>query len=137
MKRTPAAARNYLYRGVAKAGCEDDEDCDTGMAKEPVIPSRAELAEMVAEALDRTRALAAEDPASKLPPLIQPQLEFIAQHLEEGSPPAYADRQRINIGQIAARNYEDVDPEYARWLELLNYAVRRWEQIPGVPAAPS
>lgn len=92
---------------------------------------------MVAKALERTKALAAEDPASKLPPLIQPQLEFIAQHLEQGSRPEYADRQRINLGQIAAGNYEDVDPEYARWLELLNYSVRRWEQIPGISGATS
>lgn len=108
-----------------------------GMTQETVIPSRAELLEMAAKALERTKAVAAEDPSSTLPRLIELQLEFIAQHLEQRSPPEYADRQRINIGQIAARNFEDEDPEYARWLELLDYAVFRWEQIPGMSAAPS
>lgn len=102
------------------------------MADQTAIPSRAELREMVAKALARTEAKAAEDPVSKLPPMIQPQLEFIGQHLEQGTAPPYADRLRINIGPIAAKNFEDDDPEYARWLEELYYAVQRWEQIPGI-----
>lgn len=89
---------------------------------------------MVANAMARTQALATEDPASKLPLLIYPQLEFIAQHLDRGTTPAYLDRQRINIGPVAAKNFEEDEPEYARWLKMLNYAVKRWEQIPGISA---
>lgn len=100
------------------------------MAGETTIPNRMELHEMAANALARTIAMAEEDPASKLPPLIRPQLEFILEHLESGVAPEYADRQRINIGQVAAGNFEDDEPEYARWLKVLNYSVRRWEQIP-------
>lgn len=99
------------------------------------IPSRDELREMVSKALARTHALAEEEPGSKLPPLVAPQLEFIAEHLEQSSPPPYADRRRINIGLVAVRNFEDADPEYARWLKVLDYSVQHWEQIPGISAS--
>ncbi|HEY0138299.1 MAG TPA: immunity protein Tsi6 family protein [Nannocystis sp.] len=95
------------------------------------ILSRDAFAEVLGEARRRTRAL---DP-SRWPLLqqIEAQLDFIASKTENGRVPHEDDRHRTTFGSLAARNLEDVDPEYADQLEELDYTFRRYPQLPAGP----
>ncbi|MBZ5715390.1 immunity protein Tsi6 family protein [Nannocystis pusilla] len=95
------------------------------------ILSRDAFAEVLAEARRRTRAL---DP-SRWPLLqqIEAQLQFIAKQTRNGRVPHEDDRRHTTLGPLAARNLEDIDPEYADQLEELDYTFRRYPQLPAGP----
>ncbi|WAS96592.1 immunity protein Tsi6 family protein [Nannocystis punicea] len=95
------------------------------------ILSRDAFAEVLAEARRRTRAL---DP-SRWPLLrqIEAQLEFIAEQTKHGRVPHEDERLRTTLGPLAARNLEEVDPEYADQLEEIDYTFRRYPQLPSGP----
>lgn len=92
------------------------------------ILSRDAFAQVLDEARRRTQAL---DPC-RVPLLqqIEAQLEFIAQETAGGRVPHEDDRLRTTLGPLAARNLEDIDPEYADQLEELDYTFRRYPQLP-------
>ncbi len=95
------------------------------------ILSRDAFTEVLGEALRQTRAL---DPSCR--PLlrqIEAQLEFIAQETAGGRVPHEDDRRRTTLGPLAARNLEDIDPEYADQLEEIDYTFRRYPQLPSGP----
>ena len=48
--------------------------------------------------------------------LIEQQLDFMRGFEAVGVDPSESDRERISIGVIAVRNFDDVDPEYSRVL---------------------
>ncbi|MCY0986639.1 immunity protein Tsi6 family protein [Nannocystis sp. ILAH1] len=95
------------------------------------ILSRDAFAEVLTEARRRTRTL---DP-SRWPLLrqIEAQLQFIAEQTKRGRVPHEDDRLRTTLGPLAARNLEDIDPEYADQLEELDYTFRRYPQLPAGP----
>lgn len=101
------------------------------MADHMRILSRDAFAEVLGEARLRTRAL---DPL-RLPLLrqIEAQLEFIAEKTQKGRVPHEDDRNRTTLGPLAARNLEQVDPEFADQLEELDYTFCRYHQLPAGP----
>ena len=99
------------------------------MAQRPTITNFAEFEIILRRAKHRTDQLAGLDPSYKLPAMIQPQLDFIGQFLRERVPPTATERERVTLGVLAVRNFEDTDPEYAKWLKALNYAFNHWEQV--------
>lgn len=95
------------------------------------ILSRDAFAEALAEARRRTRAL---DPSRwQLLRQLEAQLEFIAEKTENGRVPHEDDRLCTTLGPLAARNLEDIDPEYADQLEEIDYTFRRYPQLPSGP----
>ncbi|MDC0716687.1 immunity protein Tsi6 family protein [Nannocystis bainbridge] len=96
------------------------------------ILSRDAFAQVLVEARRRTRTL---DP-SRWPLLgqIEAQLQFIAEQTKQGRVPHEEDRMRTTLGPLAARNLEDIDPEYADQLEEIDYTFRRYPQLPHGPS---
>jgi len=98
------------------------------------IVSRDTFATVLREASDRTRELA--PPRWALLRQISAQLEFMARTTADGRIPTADERLSTNIGPIAARNLEEVDPTYADQLEELDYTFRRYHLLPNGPTAP-
>lgn len=101
------------------------------MAELMRITSRDAFAEVLAEARARTRAY---DP-SRWPVLrqIEGQLEFMARETARGRVPHQDDRGRTNLGPLAVRDFAELDPEYADWLEELDYTFARYHVLAGGP----
>ena len=59
--------------------------------------------------------------------LIEEQLDFVRGFGAVGAEPTEADRARVTIGAIAARNFEEVDPAYARVLYTVSALFRGGE----------
>ncbi|PCC71553.1 protein of unknown function [Nannocystis exedens] len=95
------------------------------------IVSRDAFAQVLAEARARTQAL---DP-SQWPLLrrIADQLELMARATARGRVPHEEDRARVDVGLIAAREFEQTDPEYADQLQELEYTFRRYPSLPPGP----
>jgi hypothetical protein len=95
------------------------------------ILSRDAFAEVLGEARARTQAL---DP-SQWPLLrrIADQLEFMARMTARGRVPHEDDRARTSVGELAARELEQHDPEYADQLQELDYTFRRYHLLPPGP----
>ncbi len=61
---------------------------------------------------------------------IKAQLDFIANCVNTNTRPTEEEASRINIGQLAMRNLEESDPQYADWLMELSYAfVKNWNAL--------
>ncbi len=97
--------------------------------KMPLIATRSQFKAILQKAEARTEELAKLGPSFKVPAMIRPQLEFIGEFLKQGKTPASEDRDRITIGVLAVRNFDDSDPEYSTWLKALSYAFKHWEQV--------
>jgi hypothetical protein len=95
------------------------------------IISRDAFAAVLAEAQARTQAL---DP-SRWPLLqqIAEQLEFMARTTTRGRVPHPDDRARTSVGVLAARELEELDPEYADKLQELDYTYQRYHLLPAGP----
>ena len=97
--------------------------------KPPLITTKAKFNEILQQALGRAKALAQEVPDDPFQKSILHQLQFMAQFLTEGRVPTYEERQKINVGVIAMRTFDDSDPTYAEQLSELDYAFNRWESL--------
>lgn len=95
------------------------------------IVSRDAFAEVLGEARARTQALA----PSRWPVLQQvaTQLEFMASATARGRVPHPEDRARTNVGVLAARELEELDPKYADQLQELDYTFQRYHVLPPGP----
>jgi hypothetical protein len=82
------------------------------------------------QALVRTDEIASIDPGWGLPSVVRRQLELMAEATQGDRSPTTDDKQCIDVGPIAVRNFEESDEEYATWLKALDYAFRRFEQLP-------
>lgn len=104
------------------------------MAELMRITSRDAFAEVLGEATARTRAY---DP-SRWPVLrqIEGQLEFMARETARGRVPHPDDRGRTHLGPLAARDFAELDPEYADWLAELDYTFARYHVLAGGPPRP-
>ena len=97
--------------------------------KRPLIQNDSQFRAILRKAIEVTDEMVRQHPSFQLALMIQPQLTFIAQFLNGDRVPTPQERARVNIGVIAVRNFEDTDPEYADWLEALNYAFDHWEEV--------
>jgi hypothetical protein len=102
------------------------------MADTMRILSRDAFAEVLREARQRTREL---DP-SRWPLLrhVDAQLDYMARTTADGRVPYPEERARTTLGPLAARELEQVDPEYADQLEELDYTFHRYPLLPKGPA---
>lgn len=98
--------------------------------KAPLIVSKSKFAEVLQTCTAKAKQLTAAGPDDPFQESILAQLEFMARSIAEGRPPSAADLDRINIGVIAVRTLEDSDPGYASLLSELDYAFRRWQDLP-------
>ncbi|MCY1010440.1 immunity protein Tsi6 family protein [Nannocystis pusilla] len=95
------------------------------------IVSRDAFAQVLGEARARTQAL---DPSqSATLRRIADQLELLARTTARGRVPHEDDRARIDIGLIAAREFEETDPRYADQLQELDYTFKRYPLLPPGP----
>ncbi len=95
------------------------------------IVSRDAFAQVLGEARARTQAL---DPSqSATLRRIADQLELMARTTARGRVPHEDDRARVDIGLIAAREFEETDPRYADQLQELDYTYRRYPLLPPGP----
>jgi hypothetical protein len=86
-----------------------------------------EFQELVQLGLRLTDERLQQSPEFNLYRSIRAQLEFIQGHLNEQTPIAESDRQRLILGVLAAREFETSDPDYADVLFKVSYLVNRWE----------
>jgi hypothetical protein len=86
-----------------------------------------ELQELVEQGLRMTDERIRQSPEFGLYRSIRAQLDFIQGHLNEQTPIAESDRQRLILGVLAAREFETSDPDYADVLFKVSYLVNRWE----------
>jgi len=82
------------------------------------------------DAWDRTEKLAQLDPQWPLPQQIRRELEFMKQCIARPGGPTEQDAARVDIGVLAVRNFDENDPEYSNWLQELDYAFKRWHDLP-------
>jgi hypothetical protein len=94
-----------------------------------LINSREDFHRILACAIDRTRQLTETCRTFTLLQVIGAQLDFMRSLTIADGPISEQDRNRVDVGVIAVRNFEDSDPEFADWLKELNYAFRRWENL--------
>ncbi|WAS98846.1 immunity protein Tsi6 family protein [Nannocystis punicea] len=101
------------------------------MADTMRILSRDAFAEVLREAQQRTREL---DP-SRWPLLrqVDAQLDYMARTTADGRVPYPEERARTTLGPLAARELEQLDPEFADQLEELDYTFHRYPLLPKGP----
>ena len=100
------------------------------MVKPLLIQTRGIWHVIVQDALARTDQIAKIDPTWVLPGVIRRQLEFMQKCVWGNRSPTPDEIDRVDVGPLAVRNFEDSDEEYATWLKELDYAFRNWGRLP-------
>ncbi len=95
-----------------------------------VIVDKKKFQEHLALALKRTEQLTGEVSGWPAGALLLPQLEHIRAATAAGRAATEEELARINIGILAVREVQGVDPELADSLQELDYAYRRFEDLP-------
>lgn len=95
------------------------------------IVSRDAFAAALVEARQRVQRL--DPPSWPVLRQIDDQLEYIARATAGGRVPHEEDRAKTNIGLLAARNLEQLDPELADLLQELDYTFHRYPLLPKGP----
>ena len=93
------------------------------------ITNKTQFRTILDKALATTDRDAEVSPSFYLHKVIRPQLELIDRCLKENRAPTIEERKSLSLGQLAVREVEDTDEEYASWLMALAYAFRHWEQL--------
>ncbi|MBA3684146.1 MAG: hypothetical protein H0W72_02780 [Planctomycetes bacterium] len=101
------------------------------MPQPPLIQNRQSFHEHMERACLRSQEKIASNPDWDLPQNIVRQLLFMKQCTDDGRIPTADEREKPNVGVLAMRNFEESDEEFASWLSGLNYAFRRYHQLPG------
>ncbi len=100
------------------------------MVKPLLITTKAVFQVILRDALARTAEIAKIDPSWDLPAAVRAQLDFMQKATQGNRVPTDDEKARVDVGPLAVRNFEDSDEEYATWLKELDYAFRRFEQLP-------
>jgi len=98
--------------------------------KAPLIASKSKFAEILQASVANAKQLVAANPDDSFLKSILAQLEFMGRCIAENRAPSPAELERINVGVIAVRTLEDTSPQYASQLSELEYAFRRWKDLP-------
>jgi Tsi6 len=95
--------------------------------------NKEELRTILEKATARTKEYIVKGPSdihhSVMTTQILPQLTFIKDCLDHDQVPSSERLSRMNIGVIAAKEFEQSDPDYADWLGALNYGCDHWEDL--------
>lgn len=100
------------------------------MPKPQLITTKAVFNVILRDALQRTAEIAKLDPSWDLPQVVRAQLEFMKKATQGNRIPTPDDKDKVDVGPIAVKNFEESDEEYADWLKELDYAFRRFELLP-------
>ena len=100
------------------------------MAAPVEIVDRQKFAEMLQKTLPEVQKLASELPTWPVIHSALKQLEFMKTVTEEPRDPTDEEKERINVGVLAMRNFEESHPALADRLQELDYAFRRYEALP-------
>ncbi len=96
----------------------------------PLIQNRQSFHEHLEKAYLRSQEKIALNPDWDLPKTIARQLVFMKECTGDEKTPTADEREKPNVGVLAMRNFEESDEEFASWLSGLNYAFRRYHQLP-------
>lgn len=94
------------------------------------IVDRKLFSEYLDLATRRTKEIAAEVPDWQVADMVLPQLDFMRASTTAGRAATGEELERLNVGVVAMRNVEEVDPDLARVLVELDFAYRRFEALP-------
>ncbi len=101
------------------------------MVKPNIIQSKLTWRFMLQDAQKRTDDMLKADPSWHMAVVIKRQLDFMEECTKGSRSPTAEEADRITLGPIAARNFEESDPEYATWLKELDYGFRvSWNRLP-------
>ncbi len=101
------------------------------MAQPNLIQSKLTWRFVLQDAQKRTEELLKLDPDWHLAKVISRQLEFMEECTRGDRSPTPEEADRITLGPIAVKNFEESDPDYAKWLSALDYAFRvTWSRLP-------
>jgi hypothetical protein len=95
-----------------------------------LIPTRAVFPVYLRDAIAQTQDLKRQVPGFDVLTIIERQLDFMRTATSGGRVPPESERMKTDIGPIAVRNLEESYPDYARLLQELDYAFRRFDQLP-------
>ena len=93
------------------------------------IVTRGDFFKFVDKAAKRTDEMA-KIPDYTVPRSVRAQLDFMLKCVKDGRAPTREEKDRVQIGPIAVREFEESDPPYATLLKELDYAFSRWEELP-------
>ncbi len=100
------------------------------MVAPPLITTQANFDVYLRDALFRIQAIENLDPSFSVAKVMKRQLEFMQTATKGGRTPTPDEKEKIDIGPLSVRNFEETDWEFARQLQELDYAFRRFEQLP-------
>lgn len=95
-----------------------------------LIPTKAVFPVYLRDAIAQTQELKRQAPGLDILTIIERQLDFMKNATQGGRVPSQAERMRTDIGPIAVRNFDETYPDYAHLLKELDYAFRRFDQLP-------
>jgi hypothetical protein len=105
------------------------------------IQSRTEFFEVLAQALDKVKALKAKTPTYWVWSNIEKQLEAIRSWTADGRTPTTEERKKIDIGLITVRELEPTEDleryNFNQSLHGLNYYFSHWPDDPNSPVLES
>jgi hypothetical protein len=97
-------------------------------SSQATAPDEIDLASLVGHGLVLIRARLARTPDFRMYQSIEKQLVFIEDLLQRNAVPTAEDKERLNIGLLAAREFETNDPDLADVLFKVDYRARRLGQ---------
>ena len=81
------------------------------------------------KALQQTAEFQKLDPSWSLLKQVRTQLEFMQKCTENGRAPTPEEADRVTVGPIAVKNFDDTQPEYASWLMELDSGFCSWDEL--------
>jgi hypothetical protein len=100
------------------------------VVKPLLITTKAVFHSILREAMARTDKMAGADPGFGVFAEVRRQLAHMQQCVAGGRVPTDDEKALVDVGPLAVRNFEESDEEYASWLKELDYAFRRWQDLP-------
>jgi hypothetical protein len=95
-----------------------------------LIQNRRDFTRILQDAINRTERIQKVDPAWALPSTILKQLQFVAECIAKRRSPTATEMGKISLGQIAVKNLEESDPDYAEMLMAIDNRFGEFERLP-------
>ncbi|HXX65905.1 MAG TPA: immunity protein Tsi6 family protein [Polyangiaceae bacterium] len=97
--------------------------------KPNLIQTKVDFRDFLAKAIVKTDEFLKLDASWSILVQVKQQLEFMRQCTDNGRDPLPDEAQKITIGPIAVRNFDDTHPEYAAWLMELDGSFKKWKNL--------
>jgi hypothetical protein len=99
------------------------------MTQPLLIQTRDKWHEVLRDALAKTAEFERLDSSWSLLKNVRRQLEYMQSCVAGGRSPTADEASKVDVGPLAVRNFDDTQPEYAKWLMELDYAFRHWDRL--------